>query len=146
MSDIEFADVAKVYPDGTRAVDSLDLEIQDGEFMVFVGPSGCGKTTALRMVAGLEEISDGEIRIGDEVVNDLAPRDRDRCGRARGPVGEARRGRAAGDLDGRRRHPARLRPQTDPGDRRFGRSPNELPSHMGRKACAEVWRAMLHHT
>src|SRR5438034_5013166 len=77
MSDIEFADVAKVYPDGTRAVDSLDLEIQDGEFMVFVGPSGCGKTTALRMVAGLEEISEGTIRIGDRIVNQISPKDRD---------------------------------------------------------------------
>ena len=77
MSDIEFAGVAKVYPDGTRAVDSLDLEIQDGEFMVFVGPSGCGKTTALRMVAGLEEISEGTIRIGERIVNQVSPKDRD---------------------------------------------------------------------
>src|SRR4051812_27653871 len=66
-----------MYPDGTVAVQELSLEIEDGELMVFVGPSGCGKTTALRMVAGLEEISDGEIRIGEEVVNAMAPRDRD---------------------------------------------------------------------
>src|SRR5947199_2630100 len=77
MSDIEFADVAKVDPDATRAVDSLNLEIQDGEFMVSVGPSGCGKTTALRMVAGLEEISEGTIRIGDRIVNQVSPKDRD---------------------------------------------------------------------
>jgi multiple sugar transport system ATP-binding protein len=77
VSDIEFAGVAKVYGDGTRAVDSLDLEIRDGEFMVFVGPSGCGKTTALRMVAGLEEISEGTIRIGDRIVNQVSPKDRD---------------------------------------------------------------------
>src|SRR5881227_1387288 len=77
MAEIEFIDVQKVYDDGTQAVFDLDLAINDGELMVLVGPSGCGKTTALRMVAGLEEISDGEIRIGDRVVNDLAPRERD---------------------------------------------------------------------
>jgi multiple sugar transport system ATP-binding protein len=77
VADIEFAEVAKVYPDGTRAVDGLDLQIRDGEFMVFVGPSGCGKTTALRMVAGLEEISEGTIRIGDRIVNTVSPKDRD---------------------------------------------------------------------
>jgi multiple sugar transport system ATP-binding protein len=69
--------VGKVYPDGTRAVTDLDLGIQDGEFMVLVGPSGCGKTTALRMVAGLEDISEGTVRIGERVVNDVPPRDRD---------------------------------------------------------------------
>jgi multiple sugar transport system ATP-binding protein len=74
---VTFSDVSKVFADGTRAVADLDLEAQDGEFMVLVGPSGCGKTTALRMVAGLEEISDGEIRIGDRVVNDVSPKDRD---------------------------------------------------------------------
>jgi multiple sugar transport system ATP-binding protein len=74
---IQLENVSKVYPDGTRAVHSLDLEIADGELVVFVGPSGCGKTSALRMVAGLEEISEGTIRIGDEVVNDLPPKDRD---------------------------------------------------------------------
>jgi multiple sugar transport system ATP-binding protein len=77
MATIDFQDVTKVYPDGTRAVDRLQLSIEEGEFMVFVGPSGCGKTTALRMVAGLEEISNGAIRIGDRVVNDLAPKERD---------------------------------------------------------------------
>jgi multiple sugar transport system ATP-binding protein len=69
--------VAKVYPDGTRAIPSLDLEIRDQEFMVLVGPSGCGKTTALRMVAGLEEISGGVLRIGDRVGNHVPSRDRD---------------------------------------------------------------------
>ena len=72
-----FEDVNKIYPDGTRAVSGFDLEIQDGEFMVLVGPSGCGKTTALRMVAGLEEISQGVLRIGDRVVNHVPSRDRD---------------------------------------------------------------------
>jgi multiple sugar transport system ATP-binding protein len=77
VADIEFEGVAKVYDDGTRAVDGLDLQIHDGEFMVFVGPSGCGKTTALRMVAGLEEITEGTIRIGDGIVNNVSPKDRD---------------------------------------------------------------------
>src|SRR5437763_3893633 len=77
MAEITLSDVAKVYPDGTRAVSDLDLGIGDGEFMVLVGPSGCGKTTALRMVAGLEEISEGTIRIADRVVNGLPARDRD---------------------------------------------------------------------
>jgi multiple sugar transport system ATP-binding protein len=69
--------VSKIYADGTRAVNSLDLGIENGEFMVLVGPSGCGKTTALRMVAGLEEISEGVVRIGDRVVNHVPSRDRD---------------------------------------------------------------------
>src|SRR5882757_1057242 len=77
MAAIEFDGVAKVYPDGTRAVDSLDLEIKEKEFMVFVGPAGCGKTTALRMVAGLEEISEGTITIGGRVVNEVQSKDRD---------------------------------------------------------------------
>jgi multiple sugar transport system ATP-binding protein len=77
VAEITYDKVAKVYPDGTQAVHDLDLEVADGELMVLVGPSGCGKTTALRMLAGLEEISDGEIRIGDRVVNDLTPKDRD---------------------------------------------------------------------
>src|SRR6059058_5006583 len=76
MAEIEFIDVQKVYDDGTQAVFDLNLEINDGELMVLVGPSGCGKTTALRMVAGLEEITDGELRIGDLVVNDLTPKER----------------------------------------------------------------------
>jgi multiple sugar transport system ATP-binding protein len=69
--------VSKIYPDGTRAVSELGIEIEDGEFMVLVGPSGCGKTTALRMVAGLEDISEGVVRIGERVVNHVPPRDRD---------------------------------------------------------------------
>jgi multiple sugar transport system ATP-binding protein len=77
VAEVEFSDVAKVFPDGTRAVTDFNLETQDGEFMVLVGPSGCGKTTALRMVAGLEEISEGEIKIGDRVVNEVPSRDRD---------------------------------------------------------------------
>jgi multiple sugar transport system ATP-binding protein len=77
VAEVTFDGVSKIYPDGTRAVNEIDLEIQDGEFMVLVGPSGCGKTTALRMVAGLEEISEGQLKIGDRVVNQLAPRDRD---------------------------------------------------------------------
>ena len=77
MAEVAFRDVAKVYPDGTRAVNGLDLEIDDGEFMVLVGPSGCGKTTALRMVAGLEPISEGVVRIGERVVNNVPARDRD---------------------------------------------------------------------
>jgi multiple sugar transport system ATP-binding protein len=74
---ITFDNVTKTYGDGYPAVSDLDLEVRDGEFVVLVGPSGCGKTTALRMLAGLEEISGGEIRIGDRVVNNLPPRDRD---------------------------------------------------------------------
>jgi ABC-type sugar transport system ATPase subunit len=70
---IELDHLTKVYPDGTRAVDGLDLDIADGELVVFVGPSGCGKTSALRMVAGLEDITDGEVRVGGKVVNDLPP-------------------------------------------------------------------------
>ena len=77
MADIAIEGATKVYPDGTEAVADLDLDIADGEFMVLVGPSGCGKTTALRMVAGLEEVSSGSVRIGDRVVNDLPPKDRD---------------------------------------------------------------------
>src|SRR6476469_6734232 len=77
MAEIAYESVSKVYPDGTQAVHDLDLEIGDAELMVLVGPSGCGKTTALRMLAGLEEITEGEIRIGDRIVNDLTPRDRD---------------------------------------------------------------------
>ena len=77
MPGVALDGVGKVYPDGTRAVVGLDLEIADGELMVLVGPSGCGKTTTLRMTAGLEEISEGEIRIGDRVVNALDPSRRD---------------------------------------------------------------------
>jgi multiple sugar transport system ATP-binding protein len=77
VSAVKFVDVTKRYPDGTLAVDCLNLEIGDGQFMVLVGPSGCGKTTALRMIAGLEAISGGEILIGDSVINLLEPRRRD---------------------------------------------------------------------
>jgi multiple sugar transport system ATP-binding protein len=77
VSAVTFSGVTKRYKDGPTAVDHLDLDIADGEFMVFVGPSGCGKSTALRMLAGLEEITEGELRIGDQVVNDLPPGDRD---------------------------------------------------------------------
>src|SRR5215213_4003218 len=77
MSDIKLEHVTKRYPDGYEAVKDMTLEVQDGEFMILVGPSGCGKSTALRMVAGLEDISDGELRIGEDVVNDKAPKDRD---------------------------------------------------------------------
>ncbi len=77
MAEVSFEQVAKVYADGTVAVSDLSLEIQDKEFMVLVGPSGCGKTTALRMVAGLEDISSGAVRIGERVVNHVPSRDRD---------------------------------------------------------------------
>ena len=77
MAKLKFEDVTKRYPDGTVAVRDLNLEMEDGEFLVLVGPSGCGKSTALRMVAGLEDISDGKMIIGDKVVNDLTPKERD---------------------------------------------------------------------
>ena len=77
MAEVVFDHVEKVYENGVRAVQELSLEIHDGEFLVLVGPSGCGKTTALRMVAGLEEISDGTITIGGRIVNDLTPKERD---------------------------------------------------------------------
>ena len=77
MAEIVLDDVWKVFPDGTQAVRALDLDIADGEFVVFVGPSGCGKTTALRMVAGLEPISKGTVRIGTRVVNQVPPKERD---------------------------------------------------------------------
>src|SRR5215203_5210482 len=77
MAEILLREVTKRYPDGTEAVKRVNLDIGDGEFMILVGPSGCGKSTALRMIAGLEDISEGELIIGGDVVNDLAPRDRD---------------------------------------------------------------------
>jgi multiple sugar transport system ATP-binding protein len=77
MAEIEFDDVVKRYPDGFEAVKHMNLQIRDGELMILVGPSGCGKSTALRMIAGLEDISEGDLKIGGEVVNDLAPKDRD---------------------------------------------------------------------
>ena len=77
MATVSLQQVNKVYPNGFHAVHDLDLEVAEGEFMVLVGPSGCGKTTALRMVAGLEDISSGTLRIGGKVVNDVSPKDRD---------------------------------------------------------------------
>jgi multiple sugar transport system ATP-binding protein len=77
MAEIEFDDVTKRYPDGFEAVKHFNLDIPDGQLMILVGPSGCGKSTALRMVAGLEDISEGELKIGGTVVNDRAPKDRD---------------------------------------------------------------------
>jgi len=77
MASISLEGVSKVYPNGLEAVQGLNLHIEDGELMVVVGPSGCGKTTVLRMVAGLEEITSGNVLIGDEIVNDVGPRDRD---------------------------------------------------------------------
>jgi len=77
VAEIQLEKLTKVYSDGTHAVSDLDLEIGDGELVVFVGPSGCGKTTALRMIAGLEPITRGIVKIGDEVVNRLPPKDRD---------------------------------------------------------------------
>ena len=77
MAEITLEQLTKVYPDGTKAVTELDLEVEAGEFVVFVGPSGCGKTTALRMVAGLETITSGNVKIDGQVVNDLPPKNRD---------------------------------------------------------------------
>jgi multiple sugar transport system ATP-binding protein len=77
MAAIELEHITKRYPDGTEAVKDLNLRIDDGEFVILVGPSGCGKSTALRMIAGLEDISEGELRIGDQVVNEKAPKERD---------------------------------------------------------------------
>jgi multiple sugar transport system ATP-binding protein len=77
MADIKLENIWKRYPDGFEAVKDVNLDIGDGEFMILVGPSGCGKSTALRMIAGLEDITDGELKIGGNVVNDLEPRDRD---------------------------------------------------------------------
>jgi multiple sugar transport system ATP-binding protein len=77
MAAVTLEQLNKVYPNGSHAITDLDLDVVDGEFLVLVGPSGCGKSTALRMIAGLEEISSGVLRIGDQVVNDLPPKDRD---------------------------------------------------------------------
>ena len=77
MASVTFDGVTKVYPNGHVGIRELDLVIDDGEMLVLVGPSGCGKSTALRMVAGLETITEGELRIGEEVVNDLPPKERD---------------------------------------------------------------------
>src|SRR3954453_10098144 len=77
MAQIKLEHITKRYADGFEAVKDFNLDIADGEFMILVGPSGCGKSTALRMIAGLEDITDGELRLGDEVVNQRAPKDRD---------------------------------------------------------------------
>ena len=77
MGAINISSVGKIYPNGTRALEDVNIEINDGEFVVLVGPSGCGKTTLLRMVAGLEDITEGEISIADKLVNEVAPKDRD---------------------------------------------------------------------
>ena len=77
MAQIILDHLEKAYPGGVQAIDDLSLDIKDGEFMVLVGPSGCGKSTALRSIAGLEEITGGKIQIGDRIVNDLPPKDRD---------------------------------------------------------------------
>src|ERR671910_1555877 len=77
MADIVLNGVSKRFDDGYEAVKDMDLEVQDGEFVILVGPSGCGKSTALRMIAGLEDISEGELKIGGDVVNEKAPKDRD---------------------------------------------------------------------
>ena len=77
MARVELENVSKIYPGGVKAVDAINLAVADQEFVVLVGPSGCGKSTTLRMIAGLEEISDGTIRIGERVVNHVAPKDRD---------------------------------------------------------------------
>ena len=77
MASLSLKHINKVYPNGFEAVKDFNLEIEDKEFIIFVGPSGCGKSTTLRMIAGLEEISSGELKIGDRVVNDVEPKDRD---------------------------------------------------------------------
>src|SRR5438046_3262217 len=77
MAQVVLEKISKIFPGGVKAVDAVDLAIKDQEFVVLVGPSGCGKSTTLRMVAGLEEISNGVIRIGDRVVNDVPPKNRD---------------------------------------------------------------------
>ena len=77
MASLSLKNIYKVYPNGFEAVKDFNLEIKDQEFIIFVGPSGCGKSTTLRMIAGLEDISSGELKIGDRVVNDVEPKDRD---------------------------------------------------------------------
>ena len=77
MADVSLKHIYKVYPNGTKAVNDFNMQIEDQEFIVFVGPSGCGKSTTLRMIAGLEDISAGELKIGNNIVNDMEPKDRD---------------------------------------------------------------------
>ena len=76
MASITLEEIGKIYPDGTRAVGQVNIDIRDGEFLVLVGPSGCGKSTVLRMIAGLEDITEGKMSIGDKVVNDIPPNSR----------------------------------------------------------------------
>src|ERR1700753_3157475 len=76
MASISLQNVSKVYGGKVKAVDDVTLEVKDGEFMILLGPSGCGKSTVLRMIAGLESVSDGEVFIGNQMVNDVAPKDR----------------------------------------------------------------------
>ena len=77
MASLSLKHINKTYPNGFEAVKDFNLEIEDKEFIIFVGPSGCGKSTTLRMIAGLEDITSGELKIGDRVVNDVEPKDRD---------------------------------------------------------------------
>ena len=77
MASLSLKNICKVYPNGFEAVKDFSLEVEDKEFIIFVGPSGCGKSTTLRMIAGLEEISSGELKIDGRVVNDVEPKDRD---------------------------------------------------------------------
>ena len=77
MASLELNNICKVYSNGFEAVKDFNLKVEDKEFIIFVGPSGCGKSTTLRMIAGLEDISSGELRIGDRLVNDVEPKDRD---------------------------------------------------------------------
>ena len=121
MAGVSFEAIRKVYPDGTEAIPGLDLQIADGEFMVLVGPSGCGKTTALRMVAGLEEISGGVLRIGDRVVNHVPvarPRHRDGLPELR-PLPA----------------PVRLREHRLRAARQEGPEGRDRPARPGRRAC-----------
>ena len=77
MAGLQLKNIYKIYPNGFNAVKDFNLDIQDKEFVIFVGPSGCGKSTTLRMIAGLEDISSGELWIGDKMVNEIEPKDRD---------------------------------------------------------------------
>ena len=132
MAEIVLDGVSKRFADGFEAVKKMSLDVADGEFMVLVGPSGCGKSTALRMIAGLEDITEGELRIGDRVVNQLAPKDRDIAmvfqnyalypahdrAREHGLPAEARQGPAGGDRPEGRRGGARILDLTEHLDRK----------------------------
>ena len=145
MATVTFDHLTKRYSADVVAVNDLNLEVSDGEFLVLVGPSGCGKTTALRMVAGLEEISEGQLRIGDRVVNDVPPKDRDiamvfqiLCAvpaheRLRQP---GLRAEAAQDAEGRDRAPRRRRSR-HPGPRA---SCSTASRRRSPAASASAWR------